>query len=518
MSLDPDSLPPVLVLHNIPSTSGPLESDAGVLVQLRALTDALARLHVPHHVHGVARLEDVPPVLAASHAPVVFNLVESFHLHPHHAAFLPALCLAFGKSCTGSPTACLELTLDKARTKAVLAAARLPVPPGFLVHPGDSFSADQLPPGPWIVKPLRADASEGIHARSSVFTSPGPELDRAVRNIHTAFAQPALVETLVGSRELNVSLLQQSGDLTVLPLAEIDFSAFGPERPRVVDYAAKWDAASFEYNNTPRLIPAPIPESLADEIRSLARAAFLAVDCLDYARVDFRLTTDLRPVILEVNSNPDISPDAGFPAALAAADISFDDFIRTVLKNAASRSPRGTAALGCHSASKAKKVLPSSIDIAWTTPADRDPVLRLFHDTGFFYPSEIEVVRELIDDALAHGPEGHYQSFTAHVDGKVAGWVCFGPIACTLGTFDLYWIGVDPKLQGRSIGRFLMDFAEDLIARRGGRLVVLETAGRPLYEPTRQFYLRIGYTEAARLPDFYAPGDDKIVYMKPLSP
>ena len=86
----------------------------------------------------------------------------------------------------------------------------------------------------------------------------------------------------------------------------------------------------------------------------------------------------------------------------------------------------------------------------------------------------------------------------------------------TKGTFDLYWIAVDPARQGRGIGRELLRAAEEAILAEGGRLLLVETAGKPAYAPTRAAYLAWGYTEVARVPDFYEDGDDKIVYARRL--
>ena len=157
--------------------------------------------------------------------------------------------------------------------------------------------------------------------------------------------------------------------------------------------------------------------------------------------------------------------------------------------------------------------------LRYSHPQDRQAILELLEGTGFFRPGEVAIAAEVLDEALEEGPTGHYQSFTAEdPDGHPVGWVCFGPTPCTVGTFDIYWIAVAPGRQGGGLGKALMAHAERLIAERGGRLVVVETAGAERYHSTRQFYLRVGYQEAARIQDFYAPGDDKVVFTKCLSP
>jgi ribosomal protein S18 acetylase RimI-like enzyme len=158
----------------------------------------------------------------------------------------------------------------------------------------------------------------------------------------------------------------------------------------------------------------------------------------------------------------------------------------------------------------------TAAEIRHTIAADRAPILAFMQATGFFRPDELEVAAEVLDEALKAGPAGHYQSFAAVSAGAPVGWVCVGPTPCTLGTFDLYWIAVAPAAQGHGVGSLLLRHAETLIRARQGRLVVIETSGQPRYDATRFFYLKNGYAETARLPDFYAPGDDKVVYLKRL--
>ncbi len=170
----------------------------------------------------------------------------------------------------------------------------------------------------------------------------------------------------------------------------------------------------------------------------------------------------------------------------------------------------------CTSAAGTGTAPRAELSIRRSVPADRAPILAAIEATGLFRANEIDIALEVLDDALAHGPASHYQSFTAVLGEEPAGWVCFGPTPCTVGTFDLYWIVVAPSRQRLGVGRRLMRHAEDLIATRRGRLIVVETSGIPQYGPTRQFYLNLGYHEAARVVDYYEPGDDKVTYVKNL--
>ena len=152
------------------------------------------------------------------------------------------------------------------------------------------------------------------------------------------------------------------------------------------------------------------------------------------------------------------------------------------------------------------------------TPADRPAILALIEATGFFRPDEIAVAEELIDITLGR-PEQEDYAIVVVTDetGAVAGYMTYGPTPLTRGTYDLYWMAVDPKAQGRGYGRILVEWLEDHVRRAGGRLIVIETSSSEKYEPTRRFYLGLNYTETARIPDFYGPGDGRVIYTKRVS-
>jgi len=154
------------------------------------------------------------------------------------------------------------------------------------------------------------------------------------------------------------------------------------------------------------------------------------------------------------------------------------------------------------------------ITIRLAKPADTATVIHFVTATGFFRPVEIEIAREVFDEAAEGKPECTYQSYVAKMDGRPVGWVCFGATPCTVGTFDIYWIAVDPAFQRHHIGSKLLVFAEGEIRKQQGRLIVIETSGSEKYLPTRAFYERNGYTLAANVKEFYAPGDDKWIFTK----
>jgi ribosomal protein S18 acetylase RimI-like enzyme len=151
------------------------------------------------------------------------------------------------------------------------------------------------------------------------------------------------------------------------------------------------------------------------------------------------------------------------------------------------------------------------------SPRDRDVVKSLVEGTGFFRPDEVAVAVELVDERLSRGPESGYDFIFVELGDDVAGYACYGPIACTLTSFDLYWIAVAPQSQRRGIGRQLMAAVESRVAQAGGRQIYVDTSSKPQYAETRAFYERIGFRQEALLRDFYAPGDDRVIYAKILN-
>ena len=150
-------------------------------------------------------------------------------------------------------------------------------------------------------------------------------------------------------------------------------------------------------------------------------------------------------------------------------------------------------------------------------PTDREAVRNMVCATGMFRPNELDVAVELVEDFLAQGAKSGYHFVLAEEDSRVVGYVCFGPITVTLHSYDLYWIVVDPGWQGRGLGRSLLQRAEAQIKALGGTQVYIETSGQMQYQPTRNFYDRCGYELTATIADFYAPGDDKLIYVRRLS-
>jgi GNAT superfamily N-acetyltransferase len=165
----------------------------------------------------------------------------------------------------------------------------------------------------------------------------------------------------------------------------------------------------------------------------------------------------------------------------------------------------------------------SSAAIATAPPRFRDTprredvaaIRRIIESTGYFRPDEIAVAIELAEDRLAKGlAASGYHFIFADSDTRAVGYACFGPIPCSLVSWDLYWIAVEDAWRGRGLGRDLLRRAEDAVRAAGGKAIYIETSSRPQYDATRAFYQACGYGLEHVFADFYAPGDGKAIYVK----
>ncbi len=148
---------------------------------------------------------------------------------------------------------------------------------------------------------------------------------------------------------------------------------------------------------------------------------------------------------------------------------------------------------------------------------DKAGLLSLLIRTKAFTSREIDVAMELIDIVLKDKKQRDY---TVHCvvneQDKLLGYICYGPSPMTEGTFDLYWIAVDPEVQGQGVGSFLLRFLEEKVGELKGRMILAETASISEYEKTLRFYAHRGFKEVARIPDYYHTGNDRITFCKRL--
>ena len=515
LKTDLASIARVVIAHNpVGAEADPSTSD--VLAQVDLVAAGLDALGIPHRIVAVP---DWRPWLALADGNVagtaVFNLMESPPGRPEALLGAAAALELMGLRFTGSASGVLWVTTDKLATRAVLQAEGLPVAPGGRLDP-DCPSLLSRVPGPWILKPACEDASLGLEG-DPVCSTPEAAVARA-RDLASRFPGQAVVaETFLPGRELNVSLLAGDGDggIQVLPIAEILYEDFPEGMSRVLGYEAKWDEGSFACTHTVRHFPDdPADQGLLARACEISRAAWRIFGLKGYARVDLRLDAAGNPCILEVNANPCLAADAGFMAASERAGLSAKDVVERILKDSVLPAP----SIAASPVREKKTGDRPGVTIRRTLEAtDRGPVEELIRATGFFNAEEIEVAMELVDDRLTQGESSHYRFLVGEVDGEVGGYACWGPIPGSQESADLYWIVVHPSFQGRGVGAALLRAAEDWMSAAGRSRVYVETSTRPQYRPTRAFYLACGYHIAAELPDFYAPGDGKAVFLRVLT-
>ena len=511
----------IAIAHNaVTEASTPDERD--VLTQVEAVSEAL--LHLRHEATPIACDLDLATFklgIERIQPDCVFNLVESLDGRGQLIGLVPFLLDAMGIAYTGSPAASIHLTSHKVIAKEKMRAAGLPTPIWIGPVPDDRCSRYAIAPtlpwprGPWMIKSVWEHASLGLSGDGLV-SAEGPEdlIERLHRRA-PKLGGGCFAEMYIDGREFNLSLLSGPDGPVVLPPAEIVFDGYQDNKPRIVCYSAKWDETSFEYSHTPRRFDFPSEDvHLLNEIKKLAIRCWQVFGLRGYARVDFRIDTDGHPFILEVNTNPCLSPDAGFAAAADRSGMAFDLVVKSIIADMLRKQkPISLKSPGCdpHPVSISERGFRYEPE-----PGDVEDIRELIRATDFFRPYEVDVAVELVRDRLSKGPASDYYFVFLEKDDHLAGYACYGPIPCTASSYDIYWIAVDPALQRRGIGSAILNEAERLIREAGGTRIFIDTSDSQTYDRTRAFYQKCGYGFASVLEDFYAPGDGKVVCCKPL--
>jgi D-alanine-D-alanine ligase len=264
---------------------------------------------------------------------VVFNLCESVYGNTCWEMNIPALLDLFRIPYTGSPPLTLGLCQDKGKVKDILQSQGILTPRYKMFDRGVGPVKGNI--FPIIVKPLHEDGSLGISKESVVFDNEA--LSRQIQYVIEKYHQPALVEEFIDGRELNAGLLESNGKVGVLPISEIDYSEFPEGVPKICGYEAKWMADSIEYQKSKPICPAPLEWVVKKRVEHIAVKAFKLFGCRDYARVDIRIDRNGKIYVLEVNPNPDISPESGMTRAIKVQGMTYEDFIGALLERALQR-------------------------------------------------------------------------------------------------------------------------------------------------------------------------------------
>jgi len=320
----------VVVLH------GKVAEDAGkdeldVLVQRDAVSTALADLgYDPAALPFSLDMESVVRELRALRPAFVFNLVESVEGRGRLIHLAPSLLDHLEFPYTGSGTEAIFLTSNKLLGKGILRAAGIPTPPWYTLHA--SSEQPLAHGGPYIVKSVWEHASIGLDEESLVWATSPDELRRVLGERRDRLAGSCFAEAYIDGREFNLAILADREGPEVLPPAEMRFEGYPRGKPRLMDYRAKWDEDSFEYQHTERSFEfSGEDRGLLENLARIARECWRAFELKGYARVDFRVDQDGRPWVLEVNANPCLSPDAGFAAAAERAGLAYSQVIARIV-------------------------------------------------------------------------------------------------------------------------------------------------------------------------------------------
>jgi D-alanine-D-alanine ligase len=298
---------------------------------LEALDHSSVRIPFTRDLHGFTQRFKEQMV------DIVFNLCETVDEDPRlvwHAATVFEL---LGVSFTGSTSAAVMLTTDKLISKRLLKGRQIKTP-NYIVYNGSREFSTALLKFPVIVKPRFEDASIGID-QDSIFES-DQKLRQGVEQFSDRFG-PLLIEEYIPGREFNITLMGYP-TASILPIGEIDFSAFPENLYPIVGYRAKWDKASFEYHHSPRRFPGDLARSLSKKMERVAHECFHLFMVRDYGRVDLRVDDHGKIYVLEVNANPCLSPDAGFAASAQQAGLSYGDMIGMIVDFAVQREEGNT--------------------------------------------------------------------------------------------------------------------------------------------------------------------------------
>jgi D-alanine-D-alanine ligase len=335
-----------IVYGAVAADAAPDEQD--VLVEVDAVQQTLTALgFAPVAVPLTLDLEAVRQRLLHIRPAFVFNLVESVEGLGRLIHLASALYESLGLPYTGAGSEAMYLTSNKPLAKRLMASAGIPTPEwGAAAAQGLSAPAFA---GPYIVKSAWEHASIGIDESSVV--EDGRKVAAVARKRQRRFGGDWFAERFIDGREFNLSLLGSPLGVELLPPAEMLFVDYPAQKRRIVDYAAKWHAGSFEFRNTVRRFDFDEGDRpLLAQLEAIAGSCWRLFGLRGYARVDCRVDAAGRPWVLEVNINPCLSPDAGFAAAAACRGLDLAAVVRRIIeetpaKNVEPASGRQVAAV-----------------------------------------------------------------------------------------------------------------------------------------------------------------------------
>jgi D-alanine-D-alanine ligase len=325
----------IVVLHASDAVEPPVDPVLGqVREALAAAGHDASLLSVDHDLTQTVR------ALTEKKPELVFNLAESYSgrsaLESSIAGLLNLLDLRY----TGSSPAGLMLAGDKSISTKMLRANGIKTPDSSTLFRGAMESADKMH-FPLIVKPPQEDASLGITGQSVVKDL--QELFAQLDHLHTEYSSPILVEEFIDGREFYLGVLGNQQPQP-LPVVEMDFTGFPPDKPRIASWAAKWgddgEGSGAEFAGTKSVLPDDLDEGLVEKMNAVALDAFKALRLRDYARVDMRVRADGEVYVLEINPNCYLERESEFARAAAKAGIEYNALVARIVELASARYAR----------------------------------------------------------------------------------------------------------------------------------------------------------------------------------
>jgi D-alanine-D-alanine ligase len=322
----------IAIIYNQPdgslySARNEQAAEEGVLVEAAAVEKALQSLgYLTSKIPLALPKEQAFNSLSNIKDDLVFNLFEGFSGFSETEAEMVDKLESLKLRYTGSPAPALRLALDKAAAKTVLQKEGVSTPPFQLLD--EATLPDFNLEFPCIVKPNAEDASHSLTTKSVVNNY--DSLKEMVSVINRIYKEKALVEEYIDGREFNMTIMGNN-ILTPLPVSEICFS-LPAGMPKILNYEAKWETGSIYYRGTQPQCPADLDPVTKRNITEAALQAYAITGCSGYARVDMRMDEGGHVYVIEVNPNPDISPDAGASRQAAAEGMSYNEFIQRIVQ------------------------------------------------------------------------------------------------------------------------------------------------------------------------------------------
>ncbi|MBV9904538.1 MAG: ATP-grasp domain-containing protein [Alphaproteobacteria bacterium] len=323
----------ILVLHSDVAPDAPLD-EQDTLYAAEEIAKALTRCG--HHVSKAAFSQDqdrFDRILAEARADVVFNMVEGVNGSGVLAPIAPRMLDEAGVIYTGADAVSMAVTSDKPATKRRLREAGIATP-DWSVPPDWKGLRDKK----YIVKHTLEDASVGLDDECIVTGADAVKKRAELSRLR--FGGDWFAEEFVDGREFNIAVLEGRDGPVVMPMAEMVFENWNDSQPRIVGWRAKWHEESHESDQTVRYFGVETKEPvLAAKLKAACEGCWKTFDLTGYCRVDFRVTPEGEPTVLEINTNPGISPDAGLPAAALEAGMNYDQFLSRLVEIAHYRAP-----------------------------------------------------------------------------------------------------------------------------------------------------------------------------------